>query len=138
MASEHPSGDTDDDEYATLTLNPGYDPAPLNPLCPVCEEQIRPISNGTERRFVCGCKQVWEFSFDRAAPADSDTGYELVKGADSQKWHWLNPNGDECYCGTVKWFTITRRSDPSEHGRGCISQTCRSAFRAETKDEDDG
>jgi hypothetical protein len=48
-----------------LSLNPGYDEAPKNPLCPVCNEQIRPISNSAERRFVCGCEQVWQFTFGR-------------------------------------------------------------------------
>lgn len=48
-----------------LSLNPGGEPAPKNPLCPVCEEQIVPISNDAERRFVCGCEQIWQFTFDR-------------------------------------------------------------------------
>jgi hypothetical protein len=59
-----------DNEFATMCLNPGRDPAPRNPLCPVCEEQIQPITNGVERRFVCGCDQIWMFTFE---PADSET-----------------------------------------------------------------
>lgn len=47
-----------------ISLNPGREQAPRNPLCPVCEEQIRPISNDVERRFVCGCEQIWQFTFD--------------------------------------------------------------------------
>jgi hypothetical protein len=53
-----------------LSLNPGYETAPRNPLCPVCEDQIRPISNAVERRFVCGCEQIWQFTFDREEASD--------------------------------------------------------------------
>ena len=59
-----------------LCLNPGYDEAPRSPLCPVCEEEIRPISNGTERRFVCECDQIWQFTFDRENEND-DGGWVL-------------------------------------------------------------
>ena len=54
----------DSAEFPTLTLNPGRDPAPRNPLCPVCEDEIRAVTNGVERRFVCGCEQIWKFTFE--------------------------------------------------------------------------
>jgi len=59
-------------ETHKLSLNPGCEIAPRNPLCPVCEKQIRPISNEAERRFVCGCEQVWQFTFDRSVDTGSD------------------------------------------------------------------
>jgi len=55
-----------------LSLNPGYEKAPRNPLCPVCEGEIRPISNDAERQFVCGCEQVWQFTFDRSVDTEGD------------------------------------------------------------------
>lgn len=65
--------DTDDDDSDwvetpldtnDLSLNPGYPQAPRNPLCPVCNSEIRPISNEHERRFVCDCEQIWQFRFE--------------------------------------------------------------------------
>ena len=55
---------------ANLCLNPGRDEAPRNPLCPVCEEEIHPISNDVERRFVCDCEVIWQFTFE---PKDEDS-----------------------------------------------------------------
>lgn len=52
-----------------LCLNPGREEAPRNPLCPVCEAEIRPISSKHERRFVCDCEQLWQFKFQ---PKDGD------------------------------------------------------------------
>ena len=52
------------DDFPVLCLNPGRDPAMRNPLCPVCKEEIRPIQNDAERRFVCGCEQIWKFTFE--------------------------------------------------------------------------
>jgi len=131
---------SDDDLFALLTLNPGYETAPRNPLCPVCHEQIRPISNDVERRFVCGCEQVWQFTFDRQvdiehAAADgttADVDYELVKGADSHKWHWFKPEDTECFCGNVKEFAIDSRVPPGTSNRRDVSETCLEAFRQTT------
>lgn len=47
----------------TLVLNPGGETTDKNPLCPHCEEEITPVSNDFERRFVCGCETNWEFRF---------------------------------------------------------------------------
>lgn len=56
--------ETPSDPFDLLCLNPGGERAPRNPLCPVCEAEIRPTSNDIERRFVCDCEQVWQFRFD--------------------------------------------------------------------------
>lgn len=55
-----------------LSLNPGHEKAPRNPLCPVCEEQIRPVVNHVERRFICGCETIWQFTFDRDVDVEAD------------------------------------------------------------------
>jgi hypothetical protein len=55
---------TDLPEFPSISLNPGRDPAPRNPLCPVCEEEIRAVTNDIERRFVCGCEHIWKFTFE--------------------------------------------------------------------------
>lgn len=71
--------DGDDERVETpldvknLSMNPGHEKAPRNPLCPVCEEQIRPLTNHAERRFVCGCEVVWQFTFDCDIETESDT-----------------------------------------------------------------
>lgn len=49
-----------------LTINPGYDDGPMNPLCPKCVEPIVAIENEAERRFVCGCDDVNEYEFMEA------------------------------------------------------------------------
>lgn len=54
-----------------LCLNPGADEeAPSNPLCPVCEDPIRPVTGQGTRRFECGCAVTWRFTFD----AEDDGG----------------------------------------------------------------
>lgn len=57
-----------------FSLNPGYEQAPRNPLCPVCEEEIHPISNNHERRFVCGCEITWQFTFDCLVDTETNGG----------------------------------------------------------------
>lgn len=47
-----------------LSLNPGREELGVNPLCPRCRTPILPISNAAERRFVCACDTVWQFTFD--------------------------------------------------------------------------
>lgn len=54
-----------------LCLNPGADEdAPENPLCPVCEEPIRPVTGEYQRRFECGCAVTWRFTFDEEGADD--------------------------------------------------------------------
>jgi hypothetical protein len=138
----------DGDRFALLSLNPGHETAPRNPLCPVCHDEIRPISNDAERRFVCGCEQVWEFTFERQADTAPTAGdeapvgvdYELVKAAESRKWHWYNPSTDECFCGNVKSFAIDARAPPNTPIRREVSGACLDAFRQTTTfwEEQDG
>jgi hypothetical protein len=53
------------DPFDKLVLNP--DPTEketVNPLCPDCEEPIRPWANQHERRFICGCDELKQFEFE--------------------------------------------------------------------------
>lgn len=51
-------------KYPKIVLNPRKEETSGNPLCPVCHEHIIPQTVGSERRFVCGCDVVREFTFD--------------------------------------------------------------------------
>lgn len=69
---ERPGGITDSTDLVEtpldphdLCLNPGADEdAPSNPLCPVCEEPIRPVTGKHVRRFECECAVTWRFRFE--------------------------------------------------------------------------
>jgi len=80
----------DPPKFPTLTINPGRDPAPRNPLCPVCEDEIRPVTNGVERRFVCGCEQLWKFTFEDGDSCGTQDGGCDQCGADNA--------GEKIYC----------------------------------------
>ena len=67
----------------------------------------------------------------------SEVNYLLVRGKDSRKWHWFDPDADECFCGAVKSFAIEDQVSPASYGEREVSQTCRQAFRAATRPEDD-
>lgn len=61
------------DPFDRLVLNPGRGvEAGGNPLCPDCEEPIRPWANQHERRFVCGCDELKRFSFNRPQDVGGD------------------------------------------------------------------
>lgn len=51
------------DPFDDFCLNPNGEEAPKNPLCPVCEREIKPVSDEVERRFECGCEETWKFVF---------------------------------------------------------------------------
>lgn len=106
-------------EPYSLSLNPSYDEAPRNPLCPVCEEQIRPISNGTERRFVCECDQVWKFTFDQDVE-DNGGGWVTKK------------NGNCPNCGLLGAHDPTQ-DDFFEYQ--CSNQNCRVSIYYVGKDD---
>jgi hypothetical protein len=50
--------------FPDLCLNPRGEGIPMNPLCPVCEEEITPVESECERRYECGCDILREFTFD--------------------------------------------------------------------------
>lgn len=52
------------DDFVQISLNPGAEPTMKNPLCPVCEQPIVPVSNHVERRFICDCDDLREFTFE--------------------------------------------------------------------------
>jgi len=63
--------DTPSDPFNRLVLNPGpSDKEELNPLCPKCEEPIRPFANQHQRVFKCGCDETRRFSFKRVGDDD--------------------------------------------------------------------
>lgn len=52
------------DPFDRVVLNPGESEESVqNPLCPVCEEPIRPHANQHQRVFVCGCDEPRRFEF---------------------------------------------------------------------------
>lgn len=58
--------ETPSDPFNRLVLNPVADAdASANPLCPECEEPIRPFANQHQRVFKCGCDVTRRFTFDR-------------------------------------------------------------------------
>lgn len=58
------SVETDSPKFAEIELNPNGKETTSNPLCPVCEKPIVPVSTDFERRFICGCEDVRNFTFE--------------------------------------------------------------------------
>ena len=64
----------------------------------------------------------------------TNSRYQLVKAADSRKWHWFEQDADECFCGNVKSFATAERVDPESFGEREISQICKQKFRTATQE----
>lgn len=52
-------------EASLLVLNPNADKeASKSVLCPDCKEEILAVTNDTDTRFICGCKDLKKFEID--------------------------------------------------------------------------
>lgn len=59
--------------------------------------------------------------------------YKLVKASDSRKWHWYELDAEECFCGNVKSFAISKQVDPGGFGDRDVSSICLNKFRFGTR-----
>ena len=59
--------------------------------------------------------------------------YKLVKASDSRKWHWYELDAEECFCGNVKSFAISKQVGPDDFGDRDVSSICLNKFRVDTR-----